>query len=239
MRRADRLFQIIQILRRGSGPVTAAMIAAEAEVSVRTIYRDIADLIGQRVPISGEAGFGYILADSFEMPPLTLTADEADAIALGAEWVANHPDRAVARAAQDALSKIRMSLPKTSGRLPDAPALGAKPALSKTDSLDTSQIRQALRQQCVLHFHYLSMAIEISERWVWPVFLGYDDNRCVLIAWCETRCAFRHFRVERMSEIEVLSRKILNSRIILLSEWRREWRQKTSEMTEQFDLKGM
>src|SRR5579862_6383815 len=112
MRRADRLFQIIQILRRGRGPHTAGRIAAELETSKRTVYRDIADLIGQRVPIRGEAGVGYVLEGGFDMPPLMLTADEIEAAVLGAQWVARRGDPSLARAAQDLIAKIAASVPE-------------------------------------------------------------------------------------------------------------------------------
>ena len=112
MRRADRLFQIIQILRRSSRPVTAQDIAAELEVSPRTVYRDIADLIGQRVPIRGEAGFGYILDDAFDMPPLMLTPDEIEAAVLGAQWVASRGDPVLAAAARDLIAKITSVVPE-------------------------------------------------------------------------------------------------------------------------------
>src|SRR5258707_282027 len=100
MRRADRLFQIIQVLRRTRKPLTADAIAAELETSKRTIYRDIATLIEQRVPIRGEAGMGYILEKGFDLPPLMLTPDEIEAAVLGAQWVAGHADEVLARAAQ-------------------------------------------------------------------------------------------------------------------------------------------
>lgn len=89
MRRADRLFQIIQVLRRSTQPVTASQLAVELEVSQRSVYRDVADLIGQRVPIRGEAGIGYVLDRDFDMPPLMLTPDEPEAAVLGAQWVAD------------------------------------------------------------------------------------------------------------------------------------------------------
>src|SRR5690349_21533873 len=106
MRKADRLFQIVQILRRTGRPVTADAIAEELETSKRSIYRDIAALMGQRVPIRGEAGVGYVLDGGFDLPPLMLTADEIDAVALGAHWVAEHGDPGLVRAAQDVLAKI-------------------------------------------------------------------------------------------------------------------------------------
>src|ERR1700737_516033 len=105
MRRADRLFQIIQILRRTSKPVTADKLAVELETSKRTVYRDIADLIGQRVPIRGEAGVGYVLQPGLDLPPLMLTPDEIEAAVLGAQWMARHSDAELARAAQDLIPK--------------------------------------------------------------------------------------------------------------------------------------
>jgi len=101
VRRADRLFQIIQILRRSTRPLTAAALAMELEVSKRTVYRDVADLVGQRVPIEGEAGLGYLLAAGYDMPPLMLTPDELEAVVLGAQWVSGHSDKALANAARD------------------------------------------------------------------------------------------------------------------------------------------
>ena len=112
MRRADRLFQIIQVLRRTAKPLTADAIAAELETSKRTIYRDIATLIGQRVPIRGEAGMGYILERGFDMPPLMLTPDEIEAAVLGAQWVAGRGDPALAMAASDLIAKIGAVIPE-------------------------------------------------------------------------------------------------------------------------------
>src|ERR1700749_2104718 len=112
MRRADRLFQIIQILRRERRPGTGAAIAAELETPLGTLYRDIADLIGQRVPIRGEAGMGYVLEGGFDLPPLMLTPDEIEAAVLGAQWVTLRGDAALARAAQDLIAKIGAAVPE-------------------------------------------------------------------------------------------------------------------------------
>src|SRR5450631_4207177 len=112
MRRADRLFQIIQVLRRTRKPLTADAIAAELETSKRTIYRDIATLIAQRVPIRGEAGMGYIMEKGFDLPPLMLTPDEIEAAVLGAQWVAGHADSVLARAADDLIAKIADTVPE-------------------------------------------------------------------------------------------------------------------------------
>src|ERR1700739_1888528 len=112
MRRADRLFQLIQILRRTPRPITADALAAELETSKRTVYRDIADLIGQRVPIRGEAGVGYVLNAGLDLPPLMLTQDEIEAAVLGAQWVARHSDPILARAAEDLIAKIAAVVPQ-------------------------------------------------------------------------------------------------------------------------------
>src|SRR5438876_12105948 len=111
MRRADRLFQIIQVLRRTRKPLTADAIAAELETSKRTIYRDITTLIEQRVPIRGEAGVGYILEKGFDLPPLMLTPDEIEACVLGAQWVVGHAGPALARGAQDRMARVAGTLP--------------------------------------------------------------------------------------------------------------------------------
>jgi predicted DNA-binding transcriptional regulator YafY len=118
MRRADRLFQIIQILRRSRGPVTAAALAVELETSKRSVYRDIASLIGQRVPVRGEAGLGYVLEGGFDLPPLMLTSDEVEAAVLGAHWVAGHGDPLLARAAHDLIAKIAATVRLVSRRVP-------------------------------------------------------------------------------------------------------------------------
>ena len=221
MRSANRLFQIIQILRRTSRPVTAAAIAAELEVSRRTVYRDIAELIGQRVPIHGEAGLGYLLAADYEMPPLALTPEEAEALALGALWVARHPDPALARLAQDALSKIRFALPEGSRFVLEQPTLGLRPIEpALRDRPDTTPMRDALRRGRVMAFTYRSLDGKLSHRSVWPILLGYDEAHCLLIAWCEERGAIRHFRAERMSDVRVLDRKPPRPRHELLRRWR-------------------
>src|SRR3954471_14453540 len=146
MRRADRLFQIIQVLRRTRRPLTADAIAAELETSKRTIYRDIATLIGQRVPIRGEAGMGYILEAGFDLPPLMLTPDEIEAAVLGAQWVTARGDPALARAAQDLIAKIAVAVPERLRPLVLDPA-----ARTRTDALpippdaiDMVEVRRAI-----------------------------------------------------------------------------------------------
>ena len=147
MRRADRLFQIIQILRRSTRPVTAAALAEELEVSKRTVYRDVADLIGQRVPIDGEAGLGYLLASDYDMPPLMLTPDEIEAVMLGAQWVAARSDKALANAARDVIAKIAAVVPEHLRPFIVEPSVGVKPTVAKPEeSVDPSRLRSAIRE---------------------------------------------------------------------------------------------
>jgi hypothetical protein len=158
MRRADRLFQIIQVLRRTRNPLTADAIAAELETSKRTIYRDIATLIGQRVPIRGEAGMGYILEKGFDLPPLMLTPDEIEAAVLGAQWVAGHADAVLARAAEDLMSKIADTVPERLRPFVLEPASRARPAWQKeADRIDitaatanarSGRSRSAISRRC-------------------------------------------------------------------------------------------
>src|SRR5258708_19178833 len=112
MRRADRLFDIIQVLRTATGPVTAAALAAELEVTARTVYRDIATLQARRVPIEGAAGIGYLLRRGFDLPPLMFTNEEIDAIAVGARMVRRIRDPKLQAAAESVLAKVSVVLPE-------------------------------------------------------------------------------------------------------------------------------
>ncbi|MFK0161547.1 helix-turn-helix transcriptional regulator [Rhizobium sp. NPDC090279] len=206
MRRADRLFQIIQILRRSSRPVTAAALADELEVSKRTVYRDVADLMSQRVPIEGEAGFGYLLSPDYEMPPLMLTPAEIEAVVLGAQWVAGRADKTLANAARDVVAKITAIVPAHLRPLILEPSVGARPVIpgAEEESIDLSMLRAAVREGRKLRLCYRSDAGEETARTVWPVILGYSDTSRILVAWCELRQGFRHFRTERILEADML-----------------------------------
>jgi predicted DNA-binding transcriptional regulator YafY len=208
MRRADRLFQIIQILRRSTRPVTAAALAEELEISKRTVYRDVADLIGQRVPIEGEAGLGYLLAADYDMPPLMLTCDEIEAVMLGAQWVAGRSDKILSNAARDVVAKIAAVVPERLRPFIVEPSVGAKPTIGEPEErVDTSMLRSAIRNGVKLRLRYRSEAGEETERTVWPVILGYAETNRLLVAWCELRQSFRHFRTDRIIEAEMLDER--------------------------------
>lgn len=224
MRRADRLFQIIQILRRTNKPVTAAAMAAELEVSIRTVYRDMADLVGQRVPISGEPGLGYVLSADYDMPPLMLTLEELEAAALGAQWVAERGDQRLSLAARDVIAKLAAVIPENLRPHLVEPSTAVAPVLGVAEErIETSLLREAVRKGLKLRLRYRTQDGEESERDVCPVVLGYADNARVLIAWCELRQGFRHFRTDRIAQATLLERPIGVGRAELHRRWQ-TWR---------------
>lgn len=224
MRRAERLFQIIQILRRSTMPVTGAALAAELEVSTRTVYRDVADLMAQRVPIAGEAGFGYLLGVEYDMPPLMLTPAELEAIVLGTQWVAGCGDPLLSPAARDALAKIVTAVPAHLRPFIAEPSTGVAPRLDAMQAVvDTATLRHAIRGGLKLHLKYRAESGGTTERTVWPVVLGYSATHRVLIAWCELRQGFRQFRTDRMQAAELLDQPIGEPHRLLLRRWE-TWR---------------
>ena len=205
MRRADRLFQIIQALRRSIQPVTASQLAAELEVSQRSVYRDVADLIGQKVPIRGEAGIGYVLDRDFDMPPLMLTPDELEAAVLGAQWVADRGDAVLAGAARALISKIAAVVPERLRPFITEPSIGAPPSqAAAVDRLDLVLTRSWIRSGRKIRIRYRDEQSRETERTIWPTIIGYAETVRLLAAWCELRQDFRHFRTDRIVAAEFL-----------------------------------
>lgn len=220
MRRADRLFQIVQILRRERRPVTADAIAAELETSKRSVYRDVGALIGQRVPVRGEAGIGYVLEDGFDLPPLMLTPEEAEAAALGAQWVEGHGDAALAKAARDLLAKIAAVVPREMAPLIADPATRTSPGWRiAPDRIDAAQLRAAIRAGRKIHLVYRDEHGRTSERTIWPVLIGYLDAARVLGAWCEWRQDFRTFRLDRIDDARFLEDRYPGRPSVLRQQW--------------------
>lgn len=222
MRRADRLFQIIQILRRQRAPITADALATELETSKRTVYRDVADLMAQRVPIRGEAGTGYVLDRGYDMPPLMLTPDEIEVAVLGAEWVSSRGDSALRRAAQDLIAKISATVPERLRPLVLNPAISTPPALQVLpDTLDMVAVRQAIRAGTKIRLRYRDESERESERVVWPVIVGYFDTTRILAAFCELRQDFRHFRADRVVSASFLDETYDDKPSTLRARWRK------------------
>ena len=200
MRRADRLFQIVQHLR-GGRLTTAAQLAERLEVSERTIYRDIADLIGSGVPIEGEAGVGYLMRDGFDLPPLMFTRSEIVALVAGARLIRAWGGTAMAKAAEEALVKIRAVLPeaerqKAAGVQVHAFQTGILDAATR-ERLDTLEAATEARTR--LDITYRDEEGRETERIIRPLGLWFWGQVWTLVAWCELRNDFRMFRADRIA----------------------------------------
>jgi predicted DNA-binding transcriptional regulator YafY len=221
VRRAERLFEIIQVLRRAKGPMTAQAIADALEVGRRTLYRDIAALIARRVPIRGEAGVGYVLERGFDMPPLMLTPSEIEAVVLGSQWVVANADAQLSAAAVDVLAKVAAIVPKRLRELIDDPVVGTPPARHPRESaaVDVAALREWARREQKLVIRYADEAGVESERTVWPVLIGYVTSTRVLVAWCEFRRDFRLFRLDRLLAVRFLEERYPQQRVSLRRRW--------------------
>jgi predicted DNA-binding transcriptional regulator YafY len=202
MRRADRLLQIVQALRRRRGPVTAQALADELEVSRRTIYRDVLDLQTSLVPIEGEAGVGYVLRPGYDLPPLMFTEEEVEAIVLGVRLARDRGDAGLARAADDVLAKVSAVLPQPLAIVVERSAL-LVPSRSEKDYAfgpHMAMLRRAVRQRTKLRMGYVNASGLVSERVVWPLALLFFANVTLLGGWCELRQTYRFFRSDRIRD---------------------------------------
>ena len=221
MARAERLLDLLQLLRRHRYPVTAAALAAELGISVRTVYRDIASLQLQGADIAGEPGLGYQLRPGFLLPPLMFAEEELEALVLGMRWVAKRVDARLADAAGNALAKVAAVLPaELRSQLEDA-ALLVGPAQTEPAAVDMARLRDAIRQQRKLVLRYRDAKGEESRRVVWPFALGFFERVQVLAAWCELRQDFRHFRCDKMISCDSPGERYPRRRQALLREWRK------------------
>jgi predicted DNA-binding transcriptional regulator YafY len=206
MRRADRLFQIVQTIR-GRRLTTAAHLAQRLAVSERTVYRDVADLQAQGVPIEGEAGVGYRLGKGFDLPPLMFTTEEAQALVAAVRVAQTWLDPALAAASADALSRVMSVLPSAARAAAESllvivPNFGLEPGTQRL----LQQLREAAQAKHLVHMTYRDAADKPTERTVRPLGVFYWGAVWTLGAWCETREAFRSFRVDRIETLDVLER---------------------------------
>ena len=203
MRRADRLFEIVQILRR-KRRTRAADLASHLGVSERTIYRDISDMIARGVPIEGEAGVGYIMRPGFDLPPLMFNENEIEALLIGARIAQSWADPEMAAAAT-AVDKIGAVSPEPIRKQLDLVRLWAPvPHSREPASTDQAALRRAVRRQQKVKFVYRDMREKSTERLVWPLITAFYGTYWYLAAWCEDRNGFRVFRLDRMSNLMVL-----------------------------------
>jgi predicted DNA-binding transcriptional regulator YafY len=206
MRRADRLFDILRILRAAPGPVTAATIAEELEVTVRTVYRDVATLQARRIPIEGAAGIGYVLRRGFDLPPLMFTEDEAEAIAVGVRMLARTGDPGLQKAAESVLSKVTLVVPDPlRDYLNAAPVYVSKSGAPVPERRDLPEtIRHAIRDGRKMRIAYEAEDGNRTDRVIQPFAVAYYVEATLVCAWCELREDIRHFRSDRIATAEVL-----------------------------------
>ena len=204
MRRADRLFRLVQQLRRRRVS-TAAQLAGALGVSVRTVYRDVRDLSVSGVPVVGEAGVGYALARGFEVPPLMFTAAELEALVLGARVVRAWADPELKAAAEEALGKIEAVLPDRLRRaIPDATLFAPDFHVRRALTRHMTTLRTAIRESRKVRLAYEDREARPTARTVRPLGLFFWGDAWSLGAWCELRGGFRNFRLDRMASAELL-----------------------------------
>lgn len=204
MRKSERLFQLVNLLRGRRTAITAEQLSDVMEVSVRTVYRDIQALTLSGVPVDGEAGIGYMLRSGYQLPPLMFDFDEMQALLLGARMVEAWTDPDLAAGAQRAVQKIRAVLPEPLLIQADRQAYRV-PSLSPQHLGETHRtIRRACEQQQILKLHYTDAQGTKSERRVWPLGMFFWGERWTLVAWCEVRQDYRNFRFDRAISVEIL-----------------------------------
>jgi len=220
MSRSQRLFDLLQLLRCHKYPVSAEHIAKKLSVSVRTIYRDIATLQAQGAEIEGAAGLGYVLKPTFTLPPLMFSMEELEALLLGADWIAKQANGEFSEVAKNAIAKISAVLPadhsaKRSEDIMRVASIIEVPELTT----ELSYIRHAIKHQCKAVIDYQDAQGNSSSRIIWPILIGLFQYHYVLVAWCETREAFRNFRLDRIEHWQTLEQKYRRDRRDLLKKW--------------------
>ena len=213
MRRADRLFRIVERLRRrrpadherSAAGITAAALAEELEVSPRTIYRDVQDLLASGVPIQGEAGIGYVMQRGFDLPPLMFTEDEIEALVLGARVVQSYGDPELARAADSVLAKVEMVLPDRLRARVGTTQIFAPNLRGPSGAPALGTLRAAIRARKRVRFRYQDLAGKATAREIRPLCVAFWGKVWSVGAWCELRKDFRSFRIDRMEDVQLTS----------------------------------
>lgn len=222
MSRTQRLLDLMQILRCRRYPIAGHALAEQLGISMRTLYRDIATLQQQGAEIVGEAGVGYVLRPGFMLPPLMFSSAEIEALVLGMRWVTRRGDSQLAEAAGNALAKIADVLPAALRDDLEANTLliGPTSAVAVSDELRV-RLRAMIRSECKITVAYCDAQGASSQRTLWPFGLGYFEQIQVLLAWCELRQGFRHFRLDRISAMSSLEVRYPRGRRALLQAWRK------------------
>jgi len=213
MSKSSRLFEIIQMLRAAKGPLLAQQMADSLEVSKRTIYRDIASLQAMQTPIYGEAGIGYVMRKGYDLPPLNLDVDEAEAIAVGLSMIARTGDADLWRAAGRAARKLNEVAPGTR-RL-----IASSWGLEDIQTIDLAALRRAIRAEQKINLRYRDENSQVTTRTIWPLALIYYVDTAMAVGWCELRADLRHFRLDRVQDWSVSDEHFTGEGSALLEQW--------------------
>ena len=219
MPKAARLFEVIQLLRAAKGPISARDIADALEVSVRTVYRDIASLQAMQTPILGEPGVGYVMRKGYDLPPINFDADEAEAVSVGLSLIARTGDLGLWRAAGRASRKLHEAAPGT--RKLVTSSWGVDSGLD----IDLSELRGAIRSETKMRIAYRDVERQHTDRVIWPLVLIYYVDAAMIVAWCELRQDVRHFRLDRVVRCEVLPDNFRGLGDELISRWEKHRKQ--------------
>lgn len=228
MTRAERLLQLMHLLRLHRFPVAGETLAAELGISLRTLYRDISALQEQGADIEGTPGRGYRLRPGFLLPPLMFTDEEIEALVLGTRWVASRTsDHVLSRAGQSALARIAAVLPPdlreqlegTALFVPDVGRGGVR--RDDTGAPVLPRLREAIRDELKVRIGYRNEAGEASERVIWPIALAFFEQAQVVSGWCELRQDFRNFRIDRIAHLALTTERYPRRRDELLPQWRK------------------
>lgn len=227
MARPDRLFRLLQAMRVMPAPITAARLAAETGVSLRSLYRDIDSLRAAGARIEGERGYGYRLVEDYSLPPQTFDRTEIEAIALGLAEVRHMGDPALAKAAISVLAKVAATLPDDAEQhLFHAISQVYRPDVRYAPSLELDTIRQACWKEEALTICYADRHDAITERTILPLAIVYTDRTLTVFAWCRLREAFRMFRADRILQLKNSGTSFRPRRVVLLRTYLTELRQR-------------
>ncbi|MEL6860534.1 MAG: YafY family protein [Pseudomonadota bacterium] len=220
MAKSDRLLQLMQCLRTFSPPVKAQALSDELGVSLRTIYRDIDSLRRSGALIDGEAGYGYTLQEDPALPPMMFSRDEMESLVLGLREVVQVADPVLAKAAENALSKLKASLPERMRAEFEHAVLYAKRFHCRPEiSIDIEALRHATRSEYVIEIDYVDGDENRTLRTVQPLAIVFFDRSLVVMAWCELRKDYRSFRIDRIERMTVLERSFRPRRVPMLREY--------------------
>lgn len=220
MNRTERLLSLLQILRSYRFPVSGKRLAERLNISIRTVYRDIATLQAQGAEIEGEAGVGYILKPTFFLPPLMFTQTEIEALLLGTRWVTQYGDAPLSKSATDALNKILDVLPKNIKNNANTFALRVGPPASESMTKeDLTALREAIAHQKKVFIAYSSEKGKETQQIVWPFTIGYFTNKRIMVAWSEKQKNYQYFATNRIISMEILEERYSRSKENLFRDW--------------------